>query len=244
MNIELREVVKSYNSIRALDRVSLNIGSGQIISLLGPNGAGKTTLIRCLAGIAVPDRGAIYFDGEEFRRDRMDFRRRMYILPDFPALFWDQSVLRNISIILRLFDADQTGAEERVVELLRDFDLLPLTLRPINSLSRGQAYKAALVALIAAQRELWLLDEPFASGMDPHGIEAFKRHTRAAAARGATIFYSTQLLDVAERFSDRVCVIHKGEVRAFDTLARLRERAKDKDNVLAELFRQLRDDSA
>jgi len=111
MNIELREVVKSYNSIRALDRVSLNIGSGQIISLLGPNGAGKTTLIRCLAGIAVPDRGTIYFDGEEFRRDRMDFRRRMHILPDFPALFWDQSVLRNISIFLRLFEADQTGAE-------------------------------------------------------------------------------------------------------------------------------------
>jgi len=130
------------------------------------------------------------------------------------------------------------------VELLGDFDLLPLSLRPVNSLSRGQAYKTALVALIAAQRELWLLDEPFASGMDPHGIEAFKRHTRAAAARGTTIFYSTQLLDVAERFSDRVCVIHKGEVRAFDSLARLRERAQDKDNVLAELFRQLRDDTA
>ena len=244
MNIELREVVKAYNSVRALDRVSLNIAPGQIISLLGPNGAGKTTLIRCLAGIAVPDRGAIYFEGEEFRRDRMDLRRRMHILPDFPALFWDQSVLRNISIILRLFDADQPGAEDRVVELLRDFDLLPLSLRPVNSLSRGQAYKAALVALIAARRELWLLDEPFASGMDPHGIEAFKRHARAAAAQGTTILYSTQLLDVAERFSDRVCVIHKGEVRAFDTLTRLREGARDKDNVLEELFRQLREDHA
>jgi ABC-type multidrug transport system ATPase subunit len=242
MKIELRAVVKSYNSVRALDRVSLEIEPGQIVSLLGPNGAGKTTLIRCLAGIAVPDRGSLYFDGEEFRRDRMDFRRRMHLLPDFPALFWDQSVLRNISIILRLFDADTNGAENRVLELLRDFDLLPLTLRPVNSLSRGQAYKTALVALIAADRDLWLLDEPFASGMDPHGIDAFKRHARAAAARGRTILYSTQLLDVAERFSDRVCVIHKGEIRAFDTLSQLRERAEDKDNVLEELFRQLRDD--
>ncbi|MDB6068105.1 MAG: hypothetical protein JWR26_4313, partial [Pedosphaera sp.] len=116
-----------------------------------------------------------------------------------------------------------------------------LALRPVNSLSRGQAYKAGLVAMMAADRELWLLDEPFASGMDPHGIDAFKQHARAAAARGRTVIYSTQLLDVAERFSDRVCVINKGELHAFDTLARLREQARDKDNVLEEMFRQLRE---
>jgi ABC-2 type transport system ATP-binding protein len=244
MRIELRAVLKSYRSVRALDRVSLQIEPGQIVSLLGPNGAGKTTLIRCLAGIAAPDKGEVYFDDQEFRRDRMELRRRMQLLPDFPFLFWDQSVLRNVATVLRLFDADQEGSENRVLELLRDFDLLPLALRPVNSLSRGQAYKTGLVALIAADREVWLLDEPFASGMDPHGIDAFKRHARAAAARGRTILYSTQLLDVAERFSDRVCVIHKGEIRAFDTLAQLRERAHDKDNVLEELFRQLREDHA
>jgi ABC-2 type transport system ATP-binding protein len=241
MRIELRGVLKSYASVRALDRVSLQIDPGQIVSLLGPNGAGKTTLIRCLAGIAAPNKGAVYFDDQEFRRDRLDLRRRMHLLPDFPSHFWDQSVIRNIGIVLRLFDADNNGAEERVLELLRDFDLLPLALRPMGSLSRGQAYKAGLVMMLAADREVWLLDEPFASGMDPHGIDAFKRHARAAASRGRTILYSTQLLDVAERFSDRVCIIHKGEVRAFDTLDRLRDQAQDKGNVLEELFRQLRE---
>ena len=241
MKIELRGVLKTYNAARALDRVTLEIAPGQIVSLLGPNGAGKTTLIRCIAGIAAPDKGGVYFDDQEFHRDRMDLRRRLHLLPDFPFLFWDQSVLRNIAIVLRLFEADADGAEQRVLELLRDFDLLPLALRPVNSLSRGQAYKSGLVALLAADPEVWLLDEPFASGMDPHGIDAFKRHARAAAARGRTILYSTQLLDVAERFSDRVCVIHKGEVRAFDTLQHLRERSRDKDNVLEELFRQLRE---
>ena len=112
------------------------------------------------------------------------------------------------------------------------------------SLSRGQAYKAGLIAMIAADRDLWLLDEPFASGMDPHGIDAFKRHARAAAERGRIVIYSTQLLDVAERFSDRVCVIHKGEVHAFDTLLALRDRAGDKGNVLQEMFRQLREVAA
>lgn len=241
MNIEVRGVLKSYRSIRALDRVSLEIGPGQIVSLLGENGAGKTTLLRCLAGIAAPDRGDVYFDGQEFRRDRLDLRRRIYIMPDFPFLFWEHTVTRNIAIILRLYDADGPGVENRVLDLLRDFDLLPLALRPVHSLSRGQLYKTGLVAMLAADREVWLLDEPFASGMDPHGIDAFKRHARDAAARGRTILYSTQILDVAERFSHRVCLIHKGEVRAFDTLENLRLQSRDKDNVLEDLFRQLRE---
>ena len=221
----------------------MHIEPGQIVSLLGPNGAGKTTLIRCLAGIAAPEKGAIYFDDQEFRRDRIDLKGRLHLLPDFPVHFWDQSVIRNIGIVLRVFEADGAGVEERVLDLLREFDLLPLALRPVSSLSRGQAYKAALIAMIAADREVWLLDEPLASGMDPLGIDALKRHAREATKRGRTILYSTQLLDVAERFSDRVCVLHKGELRAFDSIEALRLRATDKGNVLQEFFQQLREAS-
>src|SRR5580698_4894392 len=126
MKIELRGVLKSYRSVRALDHVSLEIAPGQIISLLGPNGAGKTTLLRCLTGIAAPDKGAVFFDDREFRRDQLELRRRMFFLPDFPVHFWEQSVLRNIAIVLRTYGADGPGAEERVLGLLADFDLLPL----------------------------------------------------------------------------------------------------------------------
>src|SRR5260370_143728 len=105
--------------------------------------------------------GGIDFDDREFQRDQLDLRRRLHFLPDFPFHFWEQSVLRNIAIVLRIFGADQDGAEDRILDLLREFDLLPLALRPVSSLSRGQAYKAALVSMIAADRELWLLDEPF-----------------------------------------------------------------------------------
>jgi ABC-2 type transport system ATP-binding protein len=112
----------------------------------------------------------------------------------------------------------------------------------VQSLSRGQIYKAGLVAMIAADRDLWLLDEPFASGMDPHGIDMFKQYTRDAARRGRTIIYTTQLLDTAERFSDHLCVMETGEVRAFESLDNLRARVKDQDHVLEEIFRQLRED--
>ena len=241
MKIELRGLLKAYRSTRALDYVSLEIEPGQIISVLGVNGAGKTTLLRCLAGIAAPDAGGIFLENEEFHRDRLDLRSRIYLMPDFPFLFWEQSILRNIAMILRLYNADGAGTETRVLQLLREFDLLPLAFRPVNSLSRGQLYKTGLVALLAADREVWLLDEPFASGMDPQGIDAFRRYAREAASRGRTILYTTQILDIAERFSDRVCLIHKGEIRAFDPLEKLRAQAQDKDNVLQEMFRQLRE---
>jgi ABC-type multidrug transport system ATPase subunit len=241
MKIETRSLIKRYGTLRALDHVSLEIMPGQIISLLGPNGAGKSTLLRCLAGLIGPDQGEVYYDDEVFRRDRLDLRRRFCFLPDFPALFPLASVLRNVSIFLRLFQTPLAGIEERVVSLLREFDLLAVAEMPLATLSRGQIYKAALTALLAVDPEVWLLDEPFASGMDPHGINAFKKHARAAVARGRTILYSTQLLDLAERFSDRVCLIHRGEVRAFDTLDQLRAHATDPNNVLETLFQQLKE---
>ncbi|MBI3715025.1 MAG: ABC transporter ATP-binding protein, partial [Betaproteobacteria bacterium] len=163
MKIQLDNVSKSYGRVTALDQFNMTIEPGQIVTLLGPNGAGKTTLIRCLGGIGAPDVGNIYFDGEAFRRDRMALRKRLYFLPDFPPLFWQQSVLRNVAIILRLYEADLPDNGPRVLQLLADFDLLPLAKRQVQTLSRGQIYKTALVAMIAADRDLWLLDEPFAS---------------------------------------------------------------------------------
>lgn len=244
MKLELRGVSKHYKSVRALDKVSLEIPPGQIIALLGSNGAGKTSLLRCLSTIAGVDKGEIYCDEEILQRDRLDLLRRLMFVPDFPFLFWDQTILRNISISLRLYEAETSGVEERVIEILRDFDLLPIAQNVALGLSRGQAYKAGLTSLLAVNPEVWLLDEPFASGMDPQGINTFKRHARAAAESGRTVIYSTQLLDVAERFADRICLIHQGEVRAFDTLENLRINASDKQNVLESLFQQLREEKS
>lgn len=241
MKIELRAVSKSYGRVQALDRASLEIGPGQIVAILGANGAGKTTLLRCLAGIAAPDSGAIQYDDEPFSRDRLDLRRRLAFLPDFPVVFFEMPVIRHIGMMLRLYETDTSGIESRVIELLREFDIFTLAENPLHTLSRGQIYKAALVALIAVDPEIWLLDEPFASGMDPHGINSFKRYARQAAANGRTIIYSTQILEVVEKFSDRVCILHQGEVRAFDSVSLLEDGGQ---GGLENIFQQFRETSA
>lgn len=240
MHIAIRSLTKSFGRSLALDDVTLNIEPGRIVAVLGGNGAGKTTLLRCLAGVAAPDRGEVLYDGEPFRRDRVDLRQRLFLVPDFPFVYSEMQVLRHVGMVLRLYGADEPGVEERVVELLRDFDMLPLAEAAFGTLSRGQRYKGALSALLAADPEIWMFDEPFASGMDPRGLNAFRRHVSDATARGRTVIFTTQILELAERFADEVCILHHGCVHACGSLAELRTRSDtNTEGVLNEIFEQL-----
>ena len=242
MQIALESLSKRYSKVRALDNVSLEIEPGQIVSILGPNGAGKTTLLRCLSGIVAPTSGDIRYDGERFYRGNTAVRRRIAYLPDFPIAFPNNTVLRHIGMVLQLYGIDGSTTESRVMDLVRGFDLMPLIETPMAKLSRGQAYKAALSALLAADAELLLVDEPFASGMDPNGITFLKREVRNSVKRGRTIIYSTQILDIAEKLSDRVCVMDRGEVRHYASLAELQAvNAGSAGTVLERLFQQLRE---
>jgi ABC-type multidrug transport system ATPase subunit len=238
MRVQLQRVSKWLGRSQALVDISMDVAPGQIVAVLGPNGAGKTTLLRCLAGILVPNRGEIRYDGELFRRDRLDLRRRFGFLESAPQLFPTMSLIRHIGMVLQLYGADPEEAEERVVEMLGEFDLLVQARSQIATLSRGQSYKGAPVGLLAVDPEVWLLDEPFASGMDPHGITALKRHARDALHRGRTILYTTQILDLAESFSDRVCILHEGRIHVYEPTASIRHRA---GGSLEELFERLRE---
>jgi len=242
MNIELRGILKEYKSGPALDQVSLAIEPGQIVAFLGANGAGKTTLLRLLAGIIGPDNGQVLYDNEPFTRGKMHLRKRFQFLPDFPPVFDAWTLIWHIGMVLRLYEIDPATREDRAVQVLSDLDLLPIADTPFAAMSRGQRYKGALAALLALNPEVWLLDEPFASGMDPHGINTLKREARAAAAQGHTIIYTTQILDAAERFSDRICVLHRGKIRAFAPTQEIRAHAKGDSSGLEEIFAALREE--
>jgi ABC-type multidrug transport system ATPase subunit len=236
MQISLDGISKQFGGYWALENVSLQLEPGQVVALLGPNGAGKTTLLNCLAGIVRPSQGKVNYDSEVFHRGRMDLRRRMMYLPDSPMLFARMNVLRHIAMCILLYERPNPD-EQRVVEILDRLDLLPLATVPIGRMSRGQMYKSALAALLTIDPELWILDEPMASGMDPMGIAYFKHEARLAAKRGRTVIYTTQILEIAEKFSDRVCILDHGGMRLSGKVEDLRQSGNAQS--LEELFLRL-----
>ncbi len=241
MNIHFDCVTKKYSRTKALDNVSIDFQPGEVVAVVGANGAGKTTLLRCLATVIAPNLGEILFDRETLRRDRLDLRRKTFFLPDIPAAYSHMTPLAHIAMVLRLYGKDQGGMETRAAEVLNELDLLPLISSPLSTMSRGQIYKTALAALFLVDPELWLLDEPMASGIDPSGIIYLKQQCRNAASRGRTVIYSTQLLDMAERFSDRVCILHRGRVQFFNSVEQIRAQAARPEGSLEEIFSQLRE---
>jgi ABC-type multidrug transport system ATPase subunit len=220
MRVTLQGVTKEYGGQRVLEGVTGEIDPGHLVALVGSNGAGKTTLFRCLATICVPSSGRVLLDGEVLERARVDLRKRLFFLADFPFLYWHASPVQHVAMVARLYDRLDVDPDV-VFGLLEQLDLLGCARTPIGRLSRGQAYKTALAALFTVAPDLVILDEPFASGMDPHGIGVLKGWIRGALQRGTTVLYSTQILEVARAFSDRVAVLHRGKLRAFDSVGAL-----------------------
>ncbi len=222
MHIALQSLTKTFGRIRALDGFSLHIPPGSIIALVGENGAGKSTLLRILAGISVPDDGLVLYDSVIFDRENMDLRKRLHFTPDMPLLFQDQSVARNIATFTALYGKSLDGREDEFAGWLEKSGCAPLMKREAGKLSRGQMWKAGLACVAAIEPELWLADEPFASGMDEIGMGAYRRLARQLVGQGSTVIYTTQMVAMAADFSDHVCVIRDGKPTLFAESGRLR----------------------
>ncbi|MCC5845739.1 MAG: ABC transporter ATP-binding protein [Verrucomicrobia bacterium] len=212
MKITLDQVSKSFGKTPALDQVSCHVHPGQTVAVIGLNGAGKTTLLRLLGGVLVPSGGRLHFDGRPFDRRDLAFRRRLFFLPEELPTLGEYSPLRHAAMVLPLWGLDVEAEKENLMDLYERFDLLPCLNSPIYSLSRGQIYKAILAPLLLIAPELWLIDEPFAAGMDPEGMMLFREKARAAAAKGSTVIFTTQILEIAEDFADLIYVLHEGRL--------------------------------
>lgn len=239
MRLELLDATKKYGSTKALDSATVSFESGDLVAVLGLNGAGKSTLLRALSGMLKLNKGRLLVDDEPFRRENLELRRQLFFLPDSPVMFWDQDVLRNVGVYLRQYRRDLSeGMATRVAELFDAFDVLEKAEHWPDELSRGQRYKCGLIALCAVNPAIWILDEPFASGMDAHGLEQFRSEARKAQESGRIVIYSTQLVPLAEEFSSRICVMDRGTVRAFGSSSDLHSAAQS-DPALAKLMGKL-----
>jgi len=240
--VEIQGLSKTYGSFEAVRNINLSVSYGQIFALLGPNGAGKTTTIRMLMGILAPTSGSARIDGLDCFRNRVEVKRRVGYLPDEPV-FYDY--LRGIEVIR--FSGDMHGLSRREIEtrsrrLLDQLELTDDLDEFAVNYSKGMKKKLALVCAMLHDPPLLILDEP-TNGLDPFATRELHAIIRAKAAAGRTIFFSTHLLDQAERLCTQIAIMAKGRLAAHGTLAELRTRLST-DSSLEEIFFSVAGDSA
>lgn len=237
MHIELQDIAKSFGPTKVLKNLNLNVPPSSVIALVGENGAGKSTLLRILAGISVPDQGLVRYDSQIFDRENMALRRRLHFTPDMPLLFPDQTVARNIATFAALYGKPIDGREKECIAWLQDIGCARLMPRHVGYLSRGQMWKVGLACVAMIRPDLWLIDEPFASGMDAIGMGAFRRLARSLVDSGSTVIYTTQMIGMAVDFSDHVCTILGGEIGMIAESGKLRTHIAQNPNGAENILR-------
>lgn len=232
--IELDEISKTYakRGTKAVDHLSLKIPDGLIYGFLGPNGAGKTTTIRIMTGALAPDKGNVRIDGIDLDADPLGAKLQIGLVPDTPDLF---NRLRAYEYLNFVADVYRISTSERsaIIERLADsFEMSDVLKSPISSLSRGMRMKLNLIASLVHSPHNWILDEPIV-GLDPHAAFALKELMREHAAKGGTVFFSTHVMEVAERLCDELAIINKGKIIFAGNLEALRD-LRDSQNTKAE----------
>jgi len=242
--IELKGVSKIYtgSSSPAVDNLTLTVKSGEIFGFLGPNGAGKTTTIKLMTGLLQPSSGTVLVGEKDIATHPIDVKRNLGYVPDTPVLYERMSGVRFLSFI-----ADAYGVREanrnRIEELGRDFELTDVLNDPISSYSHGMKQKISIIAAFLHDPDIYILDEPI-QGLDPHSAFVLKEKMKQACGAGKTVFFSTHVMEVAERLCDRVGIIRRGRMIAEGPFEDLRTTAGTDTATLEKLFLELTDDIA
>ena len=212
---------KTYGQHVAVKRVDFAIRPGEIVGFLGPNGAGKTTTIKLLTGLLRPTEGQAEIMGHDVQREPVAAKARFGYVPDTPALYGKLRGWEFLRFIGRLYRVPTAQAERRAAELLRVFELQDAASDLVEGYSHGMQQKLALAGALVHDPDVLFLDEPTV-GLDPRSARLIKDLLGQLRDRGKAVFFSTHILEIAERMCDRVLIINQGEIVAAGTVADLR----------------------
>jgi ABC-2 type transport system ATP-binding protein len=233
--IEIRNLVKRYGDKMAVDDVSLEVHSGEVFGFLGPNGAGKTTTIKMIVGLLQPTSGVVKVAGYDVQTQPLLAKAASGYVPDTPNLYAKLTGRELLRFVGDLYDLDRKQAAQRSDELLRMFDLTAAADDTVDSYSHGMQQKASLASALMHDPKVLVLDEPTV-GLDPKSARLIKDILRQMAERGAAVFLSTHILEIAERMCDRIGIINKGELVAVGTMDELRSHGKAGEVSLEDIF--------
>jgi ABC-2 type transport system ATP-binding protein len=219
--VAMAHLSKRYGDKAAVDDVTLEVRGGEILGFLGPNGAGKTTTIKMLVGLLQPTSGTVMVGGYDVRTQPLRAKAICGYVPDEPNLYPKLSARELLRFVGDLYDLDRQQVRRRSDELLKLFDLDEAGDDLIDSYSHGMRQKTALAAALLHDPRVLVLDEPTV-GLDPKSARLIKDILRQLADRGAAVFLSTHILEIAERMCDRIGIINRGRLIAVGTMSELR----------------------
>lgn len=229
--IELTNVTKSYNgTYKAVDDLNLSIKDGEIFGFLGPNGAGKTTTIKMITGIASQDSGVIKINGIDTKENPLESKKEFGYVPDGPDMFLRLKGIEYLNFMADIYEVESNTRKERIKDLAKRFDMENALKDKIQSYSHGMRQKIVLMGALLHNPNVWILDEPM-TGLDPKSSFLLKEMMREHADNGNTVFFSTHVLEVAEKVCDRVAIINKGKILFCGTLEEMRDHFKENQSL-------------
>ena len=236
--LEIRNYSKTYGEgKKAADNVSLTVESGDIYGFIGHNGAGKSTTIRAVVGVLDFTEGEIYIDGHSVKDEPMECKKVTAYIPDNPDLYENLTGIQYLNFVADVFDISAADREERIKKYADMFEITDSLGDMIGSYSHGMKQKVAIISALIHEPKLMVLDEPFV-GLDPKASFILKGIMREMCRNGSAIFFSTHVLDVAEKLCNKVAIIRKGKFMAMGTMDEITEGHSLEEAFLGDAFRE------
>ena len=239
--IDLKNVSRTYakNNKKAVDDLTLHVEGGELFGFIGPNGAGKTTTIKLMTGILKPDQGTVTMAGHNMASDRLAAQRLIGFVPDGNDLYDRLTGMEYLNFMGDIYQVDSARRKAHIDKYLNIFELEDAINSQVRSYSRGMKQKLLVIGALIHNPPIWILDEPL-GGLDPRAAHLLKEEMIRHCQAGNTVFFSTHVLEVAEKLCTRIGVIDHGSLRAQGTLEELK--SGEKSSSLEELFLNLTDD--
>lgn len=232
--LNLTHVSKTYNKThKAVDDISIKIEPGQIVGFIGPNGAGKTTTLKMITGLLNPDAGSLLINGHDIVKDPETAKRQFGFVSDNPNSFLKLKGLEFLNFVADMYDVDSSTRHELIIQYSRLLSIEGALNQKIASYSHGMRQKVMVIAALLHDPNLLILDEPL-TGLDPQSSYHLKELMKERASAGKSVFFSTHVLEVAEKLCDRIIMINKGQIIYTGTLQDLKDQHEDKS--LEEIF--------
>lgn len=231
--LKIDHLTKRYGDYAAVNDLSLEIRPGEIYGFIGHNGAGKTTTLKSVAGILSFEEGQISVCGFDIRKNPLDAKRNMAYIPDNPDLYDYMSAIQYLNFVADIFGVSQEDRQRRIRKYGDMFDLTQKLAQPVNAYSHGMKQKLAVMSALVHAPKLILMDEPFV-GLDPTAAFLLKQTMREICDEGGAIFFSTHVLEVAEKLCDKVAIIKGGKLIRHGTMEEVKG-----DDSLEEVFLEL-----